>query len=94
MGEGLKRAVLAARATRPPKLTKAQSRVLAALLRCSLGLDVWRLGRNPCEALRKRGLIQSADGIPLTRPIGRFDGNPVVIITDAGRQALETSAHD
>lgn len=49
-----------------------------------IGMSVWVAGRTSCKALLARGLIETGRG----GPIGKFDGNPLVRLTDAGRAAL------
>jgi hypothetical protein len=67
------------------KLSKAQRQTLEKISRQPFGLLVWVAGRQTCEGLRKRGLIEVTGG---DRRIHRHDGNPLVEITEAGRAAL------
>lgn len=73
-------------------MSEAQRRVLAAIVKnTGPALTAWALGRNTCEALRKRGLIEAGEA---NRPITRY-GDPFIYATEAGRLALkETSNAD
>lgn len=71
-------------------ISETQRRVLAAIAQnTGPRLTVWILGRNTCEALRKRGLIWCGE---LNSPITRH-ANPFVSITEAGRRALKESSN-
>ena len=67
------------------KLTKAMENTLRRIdRRGRIGLTVWAAGRPSCAALLRRGLVETDSNVP----IGRFDGNPLVWVTPAGRAAL------
>lgn len=75
------------------KLTPTQLRVLEAIANNrGAASRVYALGRCTCEALRKRGLVCTHD--PRNLPFGRHDGNPFVLITEAGRTALASERGD
>ena len=65
-----------------PTLTAAQLDVLTRVAKNrGAAFTAYMLGRQTCEALRKRGLITAGWD---NKPLSRFDGNPYIAITEVG----------
>ena len=70
------------------KLTKAQRAALESIAKRDGYLSAWVVGTRTAEALRSRGLVATPTGEDIKFG-GRWGYDPNLLITPAGRAALE-----